>query len=273
MIIERHLALLPPKRASGWRRIAAGTWRTAKDPSVYGVLELDARPAMAHAAALSAREGVKVTITHVVGKAVADAVRKHPDINGVLRFGTVHPRKDVTLFFQVAGDAEGEDLGGVTVQKADTKSAVAIAREMTASVSVVKRGEDKAYRKIKALMAKLPGFVPGLLLDLTSFVQFSLNLWSPLLMTPKDPLGSVMITNVGSLGLEFAFAPLVPYSRVPLLIALAAVRERPWVVDGKVEAVPTVRLCVTFDHRLIDGVHAAKLAKAVEAALLAPAGL
>ena len=34
-----------------------------------------------------------------------------------------------------------------------------------------------------------------------------------------------MVTNVGVLGLEEAHVPLVPYSRVPLLLALGAIRE------------------------------------------------
>ncbi len=82
---------------------------------------------------------------------------------------------------------------------------------------------------------------------------------------PRDPFGSAMITNVGSLGLETAFAPLVPYSRVPLLISMGAVAEKPIVENCKVIAASLVRLCVTFDHRMIDGIHAAKMYKSLEA--------
>ena len=49
-------------------------------------------------------------------------------------------------------------------------------------------------------------------------------------LIPKMALGSVMITNVGSLGLEEAYVPLVPYSRVPLLLALGKVKDEAVVV-------------------------------------------
>src|SRR6185295_8480526 len=76
--------------------------------------------------------------------------------------------------------------------------------------------------------------------------------------------GSMMVTNVGSLGLEEAYVPLVPYSKVPLLIAMGATaRElRPGEGD-KIRVVNTIRLCATFDHRILDGAHAAKMAKIV----------
>lgn len=268
-LFEKHLALAPPLRASGWRNIAIGTWRNAKDPSVYGVLDLDVRQARVYlereAERLSASDApVKMTITHFLGKAVAEAFRRHPEINAVMRFGRLYPRQSVTLFFQVAADEGGTDLSGVTVREAGDKSVADIAREMGRKVGAVRDGSDHSYRQMKSLMAILPGWLTGCVLDAASFLQYTLNLWSPLLGTPKDPLGSVMITNVGTLGLEFAFAPLVPYSRVPMVIAAGAVRDQVVANDGKIEIVPMLRLGVTFDHRLIDGVHAAKLARTVE---------
>lgn len=268
-LFERHLDLRPPLKVSGWRNIAIGTWRNAKDPSVYGVLDLDVRAARRYLERESARlkaEGkpVKLTMTHFLGKAVAEAFRRHPEINAVLRFGRLYPRSSVTLFFQVAADDQGTDLSGVTVQGAEGKSVAEIAQEMAGRVGSVKRGSDTSYRKMKSLMALIPGWLAGLVLDAAGFLQYTLNLWSPLLGTPKDPLGSMMITNIGTLGLEFAFAPLVPYSRVPMVLALGAIRDQVVALDGKVEIVPMLRLGVTFDHRLIDGVHAAKLARIVE---------
>ncbi len=78
---------------------------------------------------------------------------------------------------------------------------------------------------------------------------------------PKDPFGSVMVTSVGSLGIDLAFAPLVPYSKVPLLISVGRINDEAKVVEGKIEIRPIMKLGITFDHRLIDGIHAAELAK------------
>jgi pyruvate/2-oxoglutarate dehydrogenase complex dihydrolipoamide acyltransferase (E2) component len=78
---------------------------------------------------------------------------------------------------------------------------------------------------------------------------------------PRDAFGSIMITNVGSLGLEEAYVPPVPYSRVPLLLALGSIRDTPVVKDGVVGVEKTMRLCATFDHRILDGAHAAAMAR------------
>jgi pyruvate dehydrogenase E2 component (dihydrolipoamide acetyltransferase) len=70
-----------------------------------------------------------------------------------------------------------------------------------------------------------------------------------------------MITNVGTLGLDVAYVPLVPFSHVPILLAVGAVREKAIVVDGEVVVAKTMTMSATFDHRVIDGFHAAALAK------------
>jgi pyruvate/2-oxoglutarate dehydrogenase complex dihydrolipoamide acyltransferase (E2) component len=70
-----------------------------------------------------------------------------------------------------------------------------------------------------------------------------------------------MITNVGSLGLDTAYVPLVPYSRVPILLALGNVREVPVVRDGKLAVGKVMKVNATFDHRFIDGFHASVLSR------------
>jgi pyruvate dehydrogenase E2 component (dihydrolipoamide acetyltransferase) len=262
-LIERHLELTPPKHQSSWRKIAIGTWRSAKDPSVYGVLELRCEKAMAYIDRVSKESGERVTITNFVGKAVAEAFRRHPEINSVLRFGKIYRRRHVTLFFQVATDQTGQDLSGIIVRQAEKKSLAQMTAEMNKRIASVRDYSDQSYSQMKSLMSLIPGWLTGWVLDVAGFIQYTLNMWSPLLGTPKDPMGSVMITNIGSLGLDLGFAPLVAYSRVPLLVTVGAIKEKPVVDDGKLTVGVTVPLCVTFDHRLIDGVHASKLSRAM----------
>ena len=89
---------------------------------------------------------------------------------------------------------------------------------------------------------------------------------------PKDPFGSLMLTNIGSLGIESGFAPLVPYSHVPVVVALGAITERPVVENGQVVVRKMVTLSVTIDHRVIDGVHASYLSKSIKKIFADPSG-
>jgi pyruvate dehydrogenase E2 component (dihydrolipoamide acetyltransferase) len=263
-LLTRNVDLGPALKLSSWRKVAIGTWRSAGDPSVYGILDLEAGPALAFLEKLRRESGAHVTITHLVGKAVAETIRRHPAVNCILRFGRLYPRRSIDIFYQVATDDAGEDLSGMTVRQADSKSLRAIGDEMAERVRKIKAREDRSFTRMKATFGLLPGFLASAILTLSGFVMYALNLWTPLFGSPRDPFGSAMITNVGSLGLETAFAPLVPYSRVPLLIAVGAVRDSAIVRDGQVVAAPVLRLCATFDHRLIDGVHAGHMSRTLK---------
>jgi pyruvate dehydrogenase E2 component (dihydrolipoamide acetyltransferase) len=72
-----------------------------------------------------------------------------------------------------------------------------------------------------------------------------------------------VVTNVGSFGIDTAFAPFVPMGRCPMLLLVPEVKDRPVVVDGEIVARPILRLCASFDHRIIDGAQAGKLAKVI----------
>lgn len=222
--LQRHVPLGAPLTLTSWRKVAIGTWRTAGDASIYLMLEVNAEPALAYLAALNTRTETRVTLSSFVGRVVAGTLRRHPEINCVLRFGRLYPRRTVDLFFQVATDPLGQDLSGTTIRQADTKSVETISAELQANVARIRREGDVAFKRMKALMGALPGILAGPLLRLSGVFAYTLNLWTPLHGTPRDPFGSVMITNIGSLGLEMAFAPLVPYSRVPLVIAVGALR-------------------------------------------------
>ena len=87
---------------------------------------------------------------------------------------------------------------------------------------------------------------------------------------PAHPLGSLFVTNIGSFGLDEGYIAPVPLARVPLYVCVGAVRDAPMAVDGEVVVRPEMVLTATADHRLVDGAHAAKLARLVRAYLADP---
>ncbi len=270
-LIRRNIQFGPALKLSGWRKIAIGTWRRPGDPSVYGVLEVEIEPALQYLEKVRQKTGKKVTLTHFIGKAIATVLARHPDLNCMLRWGRLYPRKDVDIFFQVASDTAGKDLSGVTIRQADKKSIAELADEMAGRVAKIREKGDPEFKQVKGMMRMMPGMLVGKLLDLTSILMYTFNIWSPLIGSPRDPFGSAMITSIGSLGLDAAFAPLVPYSRIPLLVAIGVAKDTPVAREGgRVEVARMVRLCATIDHRLIDGVHAANMNKTLTAILADP---
>lgn len=258
-----NVALSHKKGLSSFRMLAMGTWHTAKDPSVYGAIEVDMDAALHFLEAFRARTGKRATVTHLMAMAVARVLREVPDANAVLRFWRIYLRHDIDVFFQVAmkdPDTGQVDLSGVTLRHVDRKSLATIVDEFDAAAAKVRAGKDEEKEKTRQLFKKMPGFLVGWVLDAVAFLTYTLNLDLSSLGLPKDPFGGVMVTNVGSLGLEEAYAPLVPYSRVPLLLGMGAIRKVP--VVGEHDAIVIahrMRLCATFDHRLLDGAHAARM--------------
>ena len=258
----RRKANLPP-----FRRIAIGTWRTAYDPSVYGTLSLRADAMLVYLDAFRKRTGRHITLSHVMAKAVAITLSEMPDANAILRWNRIYLREDIGVFFQVAMEDEktGQvDLSGATVFDAHQKSLLEIVQEFEQKVGSVKKGRDKSLEGTRSLFRRVPFFLLNTALDLIGWLSYTLNLDLRFAGVPNDPFGSVMITNIGSLGLEEAYVPLVPFSRVPLLLALGTVKEEAVVEDGKLAIGHVLRAFATFDHRVLDGVHAARMAKTLK---------
>ena len=258
-----NIELHAKKHVSSFRMIAMGTWKTAKDPSVYGSLDLPMDKAMDYLAEYREKSGRRLTITHMVCKAMAAVLEEVPDANAIIRFNKIYLREDVAIFFQVAmKDPEtGQiDLSGVTVHHANKKSLPDILDEFEKEAVKVRAGKDKSKEETRQSFKKMPGWLVGYVLDLISLLTYTLNIDLSWAGIPKDVFGSMMVTNVGSLGLDTAFVPLVPYSKVPLLVALGALKKVPVVNDqDEIVIQKQMGLYVTFDHRVLDGSHASKM--------------
>ncbi len=259
-----NLELVKKTDVSSFRKIAIGTWRTAYDPSVYGTMDIRMDEAMKYIAAFRAKTGKRVTVSHLMAKAMGAVFVEVPDANAILRWNRVYLRKRIGAFFQVVMTDEGAgktDLSGATLYDIEQKSLVQIHDEFAAKVEKVRARKDEALEATRKTFLSIPYFFLNTFLRLLGFFSFTLNLdlrWAGI---PSDPFGSCMITNVGSLGLDTAYVPLVPYSRVAILLAVGAVKDSPIVDDGQVKVGKTMSINATFDHRFIDGFHAAVMSK------------
>ncbi|MCP4503478.1 MAG: 2-oxo acid dehydrogenase subunit E2 [Deltaproteobacteria bacterium] len=263
-----NLAIRKKTNLSSFRRIAIGTWKTAFDPTVYGSITLPMDETLRYMAEFREKTGRRITLTHMMARAVAAVLEAMPDANAILRFNNIYLRDNIGVFFQVALQDEetGEmDLSGATIHHANEKTVLEIYDEFQDIVSKVRSGKDKELEGTRSMFKKIPSFLLNKVLNTIGFLSYTLNLNLKFLGVPKDPFGSCMVTNVGSLGLEEAYVPLVPYSRVPLLIAVGTVKEMPFCHEGEVKIRKEMKCFATFDHRILDGSHAAKMSKVLKA--------
>lgn len=257
----KHLNL-KPLPLSTWRKIALGSWKSVGDPSVYGSVHFRAEKILRRQKEYTERTGKKApSLTAIFAIAVAKTMHKHPQINGLIRWGKLYLRDTVTIFLHAAVDKQGNELSGVVIHEAEKKTLEQISDELIAKAHAIRADKDADFKRVKTSFQFVPAFLMRYIMNTLSYILFTLNLDLRFIGMPKDPFGAVMITNIGSLGLEEGYVPLVPYSRVPLLLAIGKVTEVPVVENHQVVVGHSFRICTTFDHRFIDGIHGARMLK------------
>jgi pyruvate dehydrogenase E2 component (dihydrolipoamide acetyltransferase) len=258
------------RNISNFRRLATSTWGEPADPTVYGRLDVDMTESLAYLERAQQDSGEKITVTHLVGRCLAQCIREYPDSNTLIRMNQFYQRRDVDMFFQVAithgTPGQADDLSGVVIRQADCKSVSDIARELRTRSRKVRRDEDVEVSKAKNNLQAVPPMLLKPALKLVDTLGYTLNLAVPGM--PRDPFGSAMVTSMGMFGIANAWAPLFPPSHCPIVVMVGAIERRPWVTthDGEeaLEVRDVMSLQVAFDHRIMDGVLAAQLTLRIE---------
>jgi pyruvate/2-oxoglutarate dehydrogenase complex dihydrolipoamide acyltransferase (E2) component len=258
----RNVQVKALKKTPPFRKVAMGTWAHPGDPQIYGTLDIDLTKAYAWRERLPPGSP-KVTVTQMVGRAIGLAMARYPDLNGFVRFRKIYLRQsvDVAFLVSVPHSSGREDLSSVRVAKVNEKSVTDIAAELAVKVERLRTKQDTELQKSTKLISLLPGFLVRFFLGLTAFLSYTLNLRFPGI--PKDPFAACILTNVGMFGLDVAYAPLVPYSRAPIVLLVGQAKKRPVVVDDQIAVREIVTLNATIDHRFCDGALLAKMVKVI----------
>jgi pyruvate dehydrogenase E2 component (dihydrolipoamide acetyltransferase) len=209
-------------RVTGWRKLAYSTWGPPNDPQFYGDLDVDAGTMLEYLHHLRTSTGVHITITHLVGRAVAHGLAAVPELSVRLARGREYPRESTDVFFIV--EATHGELTGRKVENADRKSVVEVAAELQDATTRISHGTDAAFGRTKKMLAR----------------------------EPRQLLRPVIRASAW-----------LTYYRVPVLVLVGAVTQRPVARAGQVVIRPMLTLTATFDHRYVDGGHAARSAQAV----------
>lgn len=257
------------RKTTGWRRVASALWRGPSDPQIFGMVEVDASAVQALLARAQAA-GAHLTLSALVGRAVAYGLHCVPELNVRLRWGRVVQRPSVDVFF-ITAVGGGRDLSGVKVEGADRKSAWDISRELQARGERLRGGHDARFSRSKRLMERLPFAFLRPLLRLLAWLTGDLALPLRPLGVEATPFGSAMVSSTGMMGLPVGFSPLAWMYRVPLLIFAGQVVDKPLAVEGRVEVRPVLPLTASIDHRYADGWHIAQLHRALREYLADPA--
>jgi len=224
-----HIPLGAKQRLTSYRKIAIAAWRHPRDPSTYSWLDLPVAPAEAF---LKAYESdTKPSLTHYIGKIVANCLEEHPDLNHLLRARNLYRRSQTDVFITaLLSTAAGKDLSGFVLRDVPGQTLGEIAKLSETALGLLKRGEDLEARRSNGITAKMPVWLLRLTMDLEDVAHYTLNVSLRKIGIPDDRFGSVITSNFGVLGIDNALVPLSPYC--PLIVGVGRTRPMPVVQGG-----------------------------------------
>lgn len=267
------MKLSPLRKISPWRAISLVSWKPLADSSVVAIEELNAAAILPELSAWNAANNGqnKATLTHWVLYCLAQTFGGHPEVNQIVRFGNLYPRKDLNFSVMVS---QTGDLTAISAKAVDRWSFSDWVNRISEEAQAVRKESKKdRFRWVREWTSKLPGPFRWLAVWSVDFILHTLNLWSPALGVPQDGFGSIMVTSLGALGMPFGIARIYPQARSVMMISIGVVEPAPMVKGDRVVVGQRIRIVFTVDHRVLDGFHGGYLLSKFRETFLNPDGI
>ena len=186
----------------------------------------------------------------MITKAVALGFNSVPTLLGRVAFGNFRhfEQADVTVLADVQG---GKDLVPITIKAPHNMSLQDISEFINSKAKNAKKGNDKEHKNNTQAFEFLPSFLTGPLMGTMVYITQNLGWSVPVMKLRGDSMAPIVITNVGSLGLEAGYAPLPP-SACNVCMCVGKIIEKPVVKDGEIKIRKMMTIVHTLDHRVGD---------------------
>ena len=266
---------------SVWRKIAMATWRPRTDPTISATMDIEASTLLEYVDRVRVATDQHVTPVDLVGRAAGRVFEALPGLNGRVLFGSFLPSPTIDCFFVVSlrtdpvsgVEAARTDLSGAVVRRVNEKPPWTIARELADRADRIRHDRDPQFKQTKALVKGLPPLLLRPVMEGIGFITESLQLPIPLIGLEARPYGSVLVSNVGTYGLDSASAPVPTFCHVPVTILVGAVTDKVLARNGRPVVRPVLPLTINLDHRFVDGYQAATMARIFREYLADPAAI
>ena len=245
-----------------WRVTSAAIYTTPTDSRVYGTLDIDVTEAVKFMR--QRREaGQKITMVHLATAVLARAVAFDvPEMNCFIRRGAVVGRKRLDVMVPVAMGGEG--VTSVIVRDAHARTVSSIAEEIRTRADAARKGDEMKAARNKYLLNRVPWPLRRPVFRLLKWITVDMGLEIKALGLSAHSFGSFVVSDIGSHGLATGMTALMPAAKVPAVIVLGKVEEKPVVRQGEIVIRTILPLTGTFDHRIVDGAQIGKLARGIK---------
>ena len=246
-----------------WRVTAAAIYTTPTDSRVYGTLDIDVTDAKRF---LDEKRGsgVKITMTHLATAVLARAVAFDvPEMNCFIRRGRMIGRERLDVMLPVAiGDGEG--VSAIVIKDAHARTVTSIAEEIRARAEDNRAGKESKTARNKYLLNRIPWPLRRPAFRIMKWITLEMGIKVKSLGLSTDSFGSFIVSDIGSFGLNTGMTSLMPAAKIPAVIVLGKIEEKPVVRNGQIVIRTILPLTGTFDHRIVDGLQIGKLARGIK---------
>lgn len=201
------------------------------------------------------KTGVKPSYTAFVARAIALTVKTHPYANRITVewpfFKRIVQLEEINLTVAVERDTPGNEQAvyAGTIRNTDQLGLAELTQEL-GRLSATEGPHGERWKLLTSIINSLPPPLARLLVRLP-------HLWPSLWVEHRG--GGIIISSPAKYGVDM----LVGHWPWPIGFSFGLVKERPFVVEGRLEVRPTMMLIMSFDRRLMGGAPAARLFNAV----------
>ncbi len=245
-----------------WRVTAAAIYTAPSDSRVYGSLDIDVTEAKRFMDA-KRESGVKITMVHLTTAVLARAVAFDvPELNCFIRRGSVVGRKRLNVMVPVMLDSQS-GVSSVLVNDAHARPVSDLADDIREQAQMSRSGKESKASQNKYVLNKIPWPFRRAVFKFIKWLTVDLGVEMRSLGLSSDSFGSFIVSDIGSFGLTSGMAALFPAAKIPAVIIMGKMEEKPVVRDGEVVIRTILPLTGTFDHRIVDGMQIGKLGRAI----------
>ena len=211
----------------------------------------------------------RIAIFDVVIAAALKLVRLRPQMNRFIANQTLYQRNNITAAFTVKKefrDDGDETLARIVAEDDDTLES--ISRKVREQIALCKTQNDESTEAMNVIM-KIPGkHIVG---AIARFLDK--HGWMPQSVIATDPYQcSVVLTNLGSLGLDIGYHHLMNWGTNSIFIIVGTKKNRPhFDANGNVTMKRELDLAFTIDERISDGFYYARSMKLMKMLVENPA--
>jgi hypothetical protein len=218
-----------------FRKLAPFVWTSPGSAATYATVTVD----LTNCEPLLMNK--QLSLLSLILIALKEGNKKEPASASYISWRKVQKQKVFSVSIMTPHD--NEDLSFITIKNMQDKTANTIHQELQQQLKHLKtHGAAEDFRTTYKILKYIPHWLLFVVYPILHFLIHRIKIpW-----VPKKPFGSVIVSNVGSLGFDSALLPLTPLTRAGVMLAVGKIQDQ------------KIQLGFTMDHRLMDGFHARK---------------